>query len=207
MHSDSEPQPQPSSRIDWPSARSACSTVWRSASSSASSSVDAAPCRSRRSICGAARAPARRTPAAPRNAARWRRRRARRWRAPPCRGRTRRRCPRCRRRACVACATRAAGCAARMTTIGQRHAFGGVDDRRRSRLMSTSSISDQSAAAAERTCWYATGRRVALAARAQHLLFQRRDAGDVDQEPVHEDRRQQRAQPQGIGRATCAITG
>ena len=40
IHSDSEPQPQPSSRIDWPSARSACSTVWRSASSSASCSVD-----------------------------------------------------------------------------------------------------------------------------------------------------------------------
>src|SRR6202158_4722220 len=30
IHSDSEPQPQPSSRIDCPSARSACSTVWRS---------------------------------------------------------------------------------------------------------------------------------------------------------------------------------
>src|SRR6202158_2370812 len=29
IHSDSEPQPQPSSRIDCPSARSACSTVWR----------------------------------------------------------------------------------------------------------------------------------------------------------------------------------
>ena len=42
IHSDSEPQPQPSSRIDCPSARSACSTVWRSASSSASCSVEAA---------------------------------------------------------------------------------------------------------------------------------------------------------------------
>ena len=41
IHSDSEPQPQPSSRIDWPSARSACSTVWRSASSSASCKVEA----------------------------------------------------------------------------------------------------------------------------------------------------------------------
>jgi hypothetical protein len=39
IHSDSEPQPQPSSRIDCPSERSACSTVWRSDSSSASRSV------------------------------------------------------------------------------------------------------------------------------------------------------------------------
>src|ERR1700689_4984495 len=34
-------------------------------------------------------------------------------------------------------------------------------------------------------------RAIALAARAQHLRFQRRDAGDVHQDPVHEDRRQQ----------------
>ena len=40
IHNDSEPQPQPSSRIDWPSAISACSTVWRSASSSASCKLD-----------------------------------------------------------------------------------------------------------------------------------------------------------------------
>ena len=41
IHSDSDPQPQPSSRIACPSAKSACSTVWRSASSSASCKVDA----------------------------------------------------------------------------------------------------------------------------------------------------------------------
>ena len=40
---------------------------------------------------------------------------------------------------------------------------------------------------------------IAIAARAQHLRFQRRDAGDVDQDPVHEDRRQQRRQTPRIG--------
>src|SRR5439155_17024832 len=39
---------------------------------------------------------------------------------------------------------------------------------------------------------------VALAARAQHLLLQRRNAGDVDQDPVHEDRRQQARPSPGI---------
>lgn len=32
---------------------------------------------------------------------------------------------------------------------------------------------------------------IALAAGAQHLILKRRDAGDVDEDPVHEDRRQQ----------------
>ena len=42
---------------------------------------------------------------------------------------------------------------------------------------------------------------IAIAARAQHLRFQRRDAGDVDQDPVHEDRRQQRRQTPRIAKA------
>src|SRR5215207_2360227 len=39
---------------------------------------------------------------------------------------------------------------------------------------------------------------VVLAARAQHLRFQRRNAGLIDQDPVHEDRRQQRRPSEGI---------
>src|SRR5436190_6272092 len=39
---------------------------------------------------------------------------------------------------------------------------------------------------------------IALAARAQHLLFQGRDAGHMDQDPVHEDRREQARQAPGI---------
>src|SRR5246127_1743325 len=41
-------------------------------------------------------------------------------------------------------------------------------------------------------------RAIELAAGAQHLLFQRRDAGDVDQDPVHEGRRQRRRKAPGI---------
>ena len=89
IHSDSEPQPQPSSRIDWPSARSACSTVWRSASSSASCSVEAGSLVETRGIFAVrAEHVARRTPPALRNAGRWPRRYVRRWRAPPSRRRT-----------------------------------------------------------------------------------------------------------------------
>ena len=110
IHSDSEPQPQPSSRIDWPSARSACSAVWRSASSSASRNVRGRrPYRSRRNIFASAPARGRRTPPAPHNAAHWPRRYVLRWRGPPFRRRTPHRFQHHQRRAVPRCANTAAG--------------------------------------------------------------------------------------------------
>ena len=126
------------------------------------------PCRSRRNICGWARAPVRRTPPAPRSAARWPRRCIRRWRGPPSRRRRQRRSsritlgkPRCGARAQAA--DRGAD-----DRIRQRHPLGGADNGgdeihvatplsacpfwiRSSRIMRE--------AAAERNDWYATDTR------------------------------------------------
>ena len=72
--------------------------------------------------------------------------------------------------------------------VGQRHAFGGADDGGDKAHRQRSLVRRQRKERAGTRLIVA----IALAARAQHLLFQRRNAGDVDQDPVHEDRRQQR---------------
>ena len=205
IHSDSEPQPQPSSRIDCPSARSACSTVWRSASSSASCRVDGRllveargifavraehvreECRRHLVMLGIGGVGvfgdgARRHLAGERGVASRHRRSASR----------------------VAVREHSRWMRGADDDVRQRHAFGGADDRGDEAHVDHSLF----AAAAERTCWCATdsrdsARRASAASAASsggmpvtwtRIQYMKTGASSV-------------AQPQAISRATIAITG
>ena len=144
-----------------------------------------------RIFAAAARAPARRMPAAVRNAGRWRRRCARRSDSAPCRARTRVDCRAAHGPACGAVRpTRALDAGARHG-VGQRQPLdgaeiGGCDEAHVAVSVSFGGSGKEGVGAR-------AGRRETRRRGVRSMCcFERRNAGDMDQQPVHAGGRRQR---------------